>query len=63
MKKGVYVGEFSEADIDAGKDRAALAEAQERTGLRYSNSELVRKNGIIVALRLWACNMEEMEVF
>lgn len=62
MKKGIYVGEFNAQDIDAGRDQKALAEVQERTGLRYNNTELIRRKGKIVGMKIWACSREDCEL-
>lgn len=58
----IYVGEFTESDLDAGKDKALVAEAKERTGLKYTNTKLVKKRGKIVALKIWVCDFESVNV-
>ena len=63
MPKGVYIGQFSEEDIKVGRDKAATQKVKEETGLKYVNHQFVKKNGEIVAIRLWACSVEDCEDF
>lgn len=58
----VYVGEFSESDLDAGIDKKAVSEAKARTGLKYTNTMLVKKRGKIVALKIWVCDFDDVKV-
>lgn len=58
----VYVGEFSESDLDAGIDKKAVSEAMERTGLKYTNTMFVKKRGKIVALKIWVCDFDDVKV-
>ena len=61
MKKRVFVGTFDENDIRNGVDKQKLHEVQERTGLKYCNTEYVKKKGEIVGLKLWACKLEDCD--
>lgn len=60
--KGVYVGCFSAEDIEHGLDRALVHEKQLETGLNYTNTELVKRNGLIVGLKIWVCGLEDVEL-
>lgn len=63
MKKGVFVGTFSEDDVRNGVDKQKLWAVQNETGLKYCNTEFVKKKGKIVGLKIWACSLEDCEQF
>ena len=50
--KGIYVGQFSEQDITLGLDKAAVEKAKAETGLKYTNTEFVKRNGKVVAMKI-----------
>lgn len=58
----VYVGQFSKTEVANGFDRVCVAQMQEKTGLHYTNTKLVEKNGEIVAIQIWVCDLEEMRI-
>ena len=58
----VYVGQFSEAEVANGFDKVCVAAKQEETGLKYTNTQLVKRNGEIVAIRIWVCDVDDMKV-
>ena len=62
MKKGVYVGEFNENDLDNGADKVAVAKKMAETGLSYTSTEVVYKKGKPVGLKIWVCSAEDFEV-
>lgn len=61
---GVYVGKFSEEDINAGRDRLAVQAAMDETGLKYTNTKLVWSsvNGKVIALEVYVCNVNDFRV-
>lgn len=60
--KGIYVGQFSEQDITLGLDKAAVEKAKAETGLKYTNTEFVKRNGKVVAMKIWVCGMEDFKI-
>lgn len=60
--KGVLVGTFSEEDLTKGIDKKQLAKVQEETGLKYTNTEFIKKKGKIVALKVYACNVDDFKI-
>ena len=50
--KGVYIGQFSEQDITLGLDRAAVEKVKAETGFKYTNTEFVKRNGKVVAMKI-----------
>lgn len=40
-----YLGKFNEEQLINGEDRKEIAEAKERTGLRYIKSKIVKEKG------------------
>lgn len=58
----IYVGEFSKSEIDSGLDKVCVSQMQKKTGLNYTNTKLVKKHGKIVAIRIWGCDLEGMEI-
>ena len=55
--KGIFVGEFTEADIRDKKDRQAVQAAMHRTGLKYTNTRETKKG-----IKIWVCALADMEV-
>lgn len=60
--KGILVGTYTLSDIEIGLDRADVAVAMERTGLKYTNTKIIKKNGKPVSLRIWVCTAEDFEI-
>ena len=61
-EKSHYVGEFNENDIVNGLDKIAVEKARKETGLNYVNSAFVKKDGKIVAIRIWVCDLESFKL-
>ena len=61
--KGILVGTYTEKDLDENKDRIDLFKILEETGLKYSNTEFIKKNGKIIAMKVYACTLEDCETF
>ena len=61
-KRGVYVGTFSDADIESGADIRAIAQKQRETGLQYTNSEIVTRHGKPIGLKVWVCGPEDVGI-
>lgn len=55
--KGVFVGTFSEQDLEDGKDKKAVELKKKETGLKYTNTRLT-KDG----LKIWVCNVDDFEL-
>lgn len=60
--KGILVGTFNEADCAMGIDKTKTALAKERTGLKYTNTEYVKKKGEIVGLRIYVCTVNDFKI-
>lgn len=60
--KGILVGTYSESDIASGRDKRDVAEMQARTGLKYTNTMVIKNSGVPVGLRIWVCTMEDFDV-
>lgn len=58
----VYVGQFSEAEVTNGLDKVCVAAKQKETGLKYTNTQLVKREGEIVAIKIWVCDAEDMKI-
>lgn len=61
-QKPVLVGTFNEEDLKKGRDKAAVQEAKEKYGLKYTNTEYVKKKGQIVGIKIWVCDFDQMEL-
>lgn len=59
---GVYVGEFNEEEIKAGKDRSLVKAAKDRNSLDYINVELIKDNHSVVGMKLWVCKREDLRI-
>lgn len=58
----VFVGQFSEAEVANGLDKVCVADAQEQTGLVYTDTQLVKRKGKIVGIKIWVCDLEDMRI-
>lgn len=58
----VYVGQFSEAEVANGLDKVCVAAMQEKTGLKYVNTSLVKKRGEIVAIKIYVCDIQDLDI-
>lgn len=52
----VYVGCFSESDLNVGRDKTLVARKMAETGLNYTNTKIVYKNGVPAGLKIWVCD-------
>ena len=57
----IYVGTFNEDDINKGVDKRAIERARLRHNLDYVNTKFVRKQGKIVAMKIWVCDVEDVK--
>ena len=58
--KGIFVGTYTEKELDEEKEKIDIAKMKEKTGLKYINSEFVRKKGKVVAIKFYVCTMDDM---
>lgn len=54
----IYVGKFNEEQLINGEDRKAIAEAKERTGLRYIKNKIVKEKGVKY-MKVWLVSSYE----
>ena len=62
MKKGIFVGTFDEKDLQLGIDKVKVAAAKQETGLKYTNTEYVKKRGQIVGIKIWVCSIDDCDI-
>lgn len=55
MKK-VLVGQFNEEDLNKGIDKIKIAEAKEKTGLKFITNKFIKRGGKIVGMQVWVCD-------
>ncbi len=60
--KGILVGNYSEKDITLGKDKKDVAEKKKETGYSYTNTELVKKDGKIVSIKIYVCSANDFKI-
>jgi len=58
---GYYVGYFDLEDIKNGTDKIETKKVKDATGLKYTNTKIVKRNGIEVALQVWVCKLEDFK--
>lgn len=61
VKSQILVGNFSEEDLKNGKDKKKVEEMKKKTGLNYTNTKIITKNGKKY-LSIWLCNVEDFEL-
>jgi len=54
----VLVGTFSEQDLICGTDKVAIDKAKKETGLKYTQSQFIKKKGKIVGMTVWVCTAD-----
>lgn len=42
----IYVGKFNEAQLNKGEDKKEIEKTQEKTGLKYIKSKIVKEKGV-----------------
>lgn len=60
--KGILVGTYNETDLAMGKVKEDVKKVSEETGYKYTNTELVKKNGNIVGIKVYVCSMEDFKI-
>lgn len=60
--KGILVGTFNEEDIANGKDKVEVKRMTEQTGYKYTNTEFVKKNGKIVGMKVYVCDVNDFKL-
>ena len=53
----IWVGDFNEDDLKNKVDKEVVANVQKRTGLGYTLTKIIKKNGE-KRLRIWVCDLE-----
>ena len=61
VKSQVLVGNFSENDIKNGIDKKEVEEMKKKTGLQYTNTKIIKKNGKEY-LSIWLCNAQDFKL-
>lgn len=59
---GYYVGYFGLDDIMNGTDKIETQKVKDATGLKYTNTRIVKRNGVEVALQVWVCRLEDWKI-
>lgn len=60
--KGILVGTFNQEEISKNIDNQKVEEIKLKTGLKYTNTEFVKKGKEIVALRIYVCSLEDFKI-
>lgn len=58
----VLVGDFTETDLKSGKDKIAVEQIKKETGLNYTNTKIIKRNGKPVVLRIWVCDVYTFKI-
>lgn len=58
--KGILVGTFDEEQLKKKIDKMEIAKAKEKYGLKYINSEFLEKGGQLTGIRVYVCNLEDV---
>ena len=57
----VLVGKYDEHDLAARRDKIDVAKAKEETGLKYTETKIVKEKGKTY-LKIWVCTAEEFTI-
>ena len=58
--KGVLVRTFTKDQLKKKIDKIEIAKAKEKYGLKYINSEFLEKGGQLTGIRVYVCNLEDV---
>lgn len=59
--KGYLVGCFNEEELIKKNDKVALKKAMEETGLKFVNTEYIKKGKNIIGLKIYVCTQSEVQ--
>lgn len=54
----ILVGKYNQEDLIKGRDKKDIEDAKERTGLKYTESRIIKENGVTY-IKIWMCSNEE----
>ena len=57
----IFVGKYNEQDLATGRDKVDVAKAKEQTGLKYTETKIVKEKGKTY-LKIWVCTAEEFTI-
>lgn len=60
--KGILVGCFNEQQIKDKEDKVAIRNMMDTTGYKYTNTEFVKKNGKLTGIKVYVCELDDMEL-
>ncbi len=60
--RGIFVGKFTEEEVAKGADQTAVKEMMAKTGLGYTNQEIVMKNNVAIGIKIWVCNANDFRL-
>lgn len=60
--KGILVGAYTENDLSKGKDKEDVKKMSEKTGYKYTNTELVKRGNRVVAMKVYVCSAEDFKL-
>lgn len=57
--KGILIGTYDENDLKNGKDKSDVLKISRETGLKYTNTEILKSKGKIIGMKIYACKAED----
>ncbi len=57
----IFVGKYDEHDLEIGKDKEDVEKAKRDTGLKYTETKIVKEKGKRY-LKIWVCTAEEFTI-
>ena len=58
----VLVGDFTEDDIKNRRDKIAVEQKMKETGLKYTKTKIIKRDGKSVATRIWVCDVDTFKI-
>jgi len=58
---GILVGKFTENDLKSGIDKEIVKEKQEEYNLKYTNTKIIKENGIR-KLAIYVCSVYDFKI-
>ena len=58
----VYIGRFNQDDIENNRDKDVIDSEMRRTGLKYVNTEIIKRKGKIIGMDIYLSDIYDADV-
>ncbi len=58
----IYIGRFNQDDIENNRDKDVIDSEMRRTGLKYVNTEIIKRKGKIIGMDIYLSDIHDADV-